>query len=363
MNAIPRPTFDAWLPRIAMVSALVMGMVMASPIAHAQRGDTTRDGADECRTLVDAARSAGTIKDLDATIRQRNPSQATMNKCSEQIVKDRTVAHMIQQDKQRLEATARQQEQQYLATRRQTSPAQFPANQRVLRARLDGTTRLNYLRGQAPTTKSTKSAPTQGLTPPPPAVSQVTPAPAVPGTDMVIEGNDFGDNGGSVRLKLQGKTFNATINHWSDSWIGIYLPDNIGGVTESSAAVIEVQLANGQSLASTVGFVPLIVADQLWDKKNGGPELMFTWGEFPSTYFFLTESLKNDWKIADYRTHSYWGSSCTIAGPPAMTKGGTALVTRLLIGHGLGNAGLCAIIVDVQGPQGLSHGLEAFRPD
>ncbi len=357
MTFMSQPTFASCLSRIPRVLALVMGLVLAWPVAYAQRGHTSRDGADECEALVNVARSARTIEELNATLRQRNPSQATMNKCGEQIVKDGSVAAMIQQDSQRLDASARQQEQQYLIARRQVMPEQFPVNQRVVRARQEGTGRLNYLRGQAPTTKSTKTTPTAGLTPPPPAVSQVTPAPAVPGTDMVIEGNGFGDSGESVRLKLQGKTFNATINHWSDSWIGVYLPDNIGGVTESSAAVIEVQLANGQSLASAVGFVPLIVADLLQETKMGAHLLVWTWGEFPMS-FFSNKSLQNGWTIADYRTNPHWGSSCTIAGPPAMTKGGTALGTRVVIGHQIGSGGICRLDVDVQGPQGISHGLE-----
>lgn len=341
-----RPGSAIRFQRVRSACAVACLAVLTAPIAaHSGAASANQDCAEQVRL----AREARSLAELKSLIQARRITEAALRQCAEELGREPRFAELLQLERQPIRAHALQQAQlESSAVSR--SPEALRINERVFHARQVAGSRLSLLLSQPPATERRTTAP------PPPSIGSVTPSPVVPGTDIVIEGTSLGTSGGTVRLKLQGKTIDATVNHWTDSWISAYIGGNISGVTETSTAVLEVQPANGQALTQMVSFVPIY--ESLVINDIAYPT--FSWplpGEKTQT-FAEQWSLANHWRVAGapWVTTS-GGITCEISGPPVANSSSNSLATRVYSSWGWWESPSCILYFELEGPRGFHHGL------
>lgn len=326
----------------ATVGSVVVGF---APVAHAQRAPRT--AGDRCAELLKAARDARSLADLRDRIERSRPSETVLERCAEAFRRDPRVADLLERERRQLRSRAVRPTQVQRA-RAASSSIRFRMNRHVLEARREARSRLRVLEGRRPVPRRSSERK--------PNIGRVTPSPVVPGTDLVIEGAGFGD-GGSVRLALQGRTFDATVNDWTETWISAYLSEDVSGVTETSGAVVEVEPEDAASLSTTVPFVPIYESAQLNDMADP----LHPWplpGERDET-FADGWSLENGWRLsAEPWTQSAGEIECEIAGPPVAEPGDADLATRVHVEWGWFELPACFVYFEIEGPKGLEHGFE-----
>jgi len=324
-------------------TALVVAALCGLPL----EGEAQREPLDPCTELVEAARGGRTIPEMKSLIEAKRPDERILTQCGEVLQRDPQVAEVVQRETETLRATVTQQARS-VASSYQRQPEQLAINRRVLLAREAGAARMRLFSSAEP-----------AADPPPdpvPAIATVTPANVVPGTDLVIEGSGFGNNGGTVRLLLQGKTFHATVNQWTPTWISAYLNDQISGVTESNGAVLEIRPQGGSVISQVVPFIPLYESTVVNDL--GLP--IVAWPLPGEHERVLAEkwTLENHWAVTTAPwTSSSGGIECEIDGPPVANPGNPNLATRVRVAWGWFQLPSCLVYFEIQGPKGFHHGL------
>ena len=324
-------------------AALVVGALFCLPL----QGEAQRGPMDPCSELVEAARGGRTMAEMQRLIEAKRPDERILTQCGEVLQRDPQVAEVVRRDSEALRATALQQAQR-ISSSSQRPPEQLAINRRVVLAREAGAARMRLF-----------SSATPPADPPPapvPAIGTVTPANLVPGTDLVIEGSGFGNNGGTVRLRLQGMTFTATVNQWTPTWISAYLNDQISGVTESNGAVLEIQPQGEAVISRVVPFIPLYESTVINDL--GLP--IVAWPLPGEHVRVMAEkwSLGNHWEVTtDPWTSASGGIECEIDGPPVANPGNANLATRVRVAWGWFQLPSCLVYFEIQGPKGFQHGL------
>lgn len=338
--------------RTTLVGTGALGLVLialALP-AHAQRGSAPA----ECEEMVRAADEGQTLDDIRKRIELARPSQPTLQRCIPVIAENPKVATLLRQQEQVV-----QRQLQTSSARITAAPKPFEqisANQRVIRARNEGTARMQSIAAQPP-----DAVPLPGQQASPPAISTVTPSPVVPGANIVIEGTGLGTSG-TVRLLLDGKSFNATINQWTSGWISAFLSAEISGVSETQGAVIEVRPQGATAISRTVSFVP-VYESKIVSRRSGTWDLPW-YPAFPGeghVVAFEQTMLQNFWRVASSPAANLpdfvAGLECSIAGPPAATTGATNLSTRLYMAWGVFQKPTCDLFIEIAGPRGLDPGI------
>jgi hypothetical protein len=321
----------------------VVGALFCLPL----QGEAQRGPMDPCSELVEAARGGRTMAEMQRLIEAKRPDERILTQCAEALQKDPQVTEVVRRDREALQANALQQAQR-LTSSSQRPPEQLAINRRVLLAREAGAARMRLFSSAPP-----------AADPPPaavPAIGTVTPANLVPGTDLVIEGSGFGNSGGTIRLRLQGKTFTATVNQWTPTWISAYLSDQISEVTESNGAVLEIQPQGAAVISRVVPFVPLYESTVINDL--GLP--IVAWPLPGEHVRVMAEkwSLGNHWEVTtDPWTSASGGIECEIEGPPVANPGNANLATRVRVAWGWFQLPSCLVYFEIQGPRGFHHGL------
>ena len=311
------------------------------------QGEAQRGPLDPCSELVEAAREGRTITEMQRLIEAKRPDERILTQCGEALQRDPQVAEVVRRDTEALRASSRQQAQR-LTSSSQRQPEQLAINRRVVLAREAGAARMRLFSATEP--------PADPPPAPVPAIGTVTPATVVPGTDLVIEGSGFGNNGGTVRLRLQGKTFTAAVNQWTPTWISAYLNDQISGVTESDGAVLEIQPQGAALISRVVPFIPLYESTVINDL--GLP--LVAWPLPGEQVRVLAEkwNLENHWEVTtDPWTGASGGIECEIDGPPVANPGNANLATRVRVAWGWFQLPSCLVFFEIQGPKGFHHGL------
>jgi hypothetical protein len=331
-------------PAFPVVGAAALAMLTASP-AEAQRGGDAQ--ADNCAKVVEVAREARSLEDMKLRFERAGATERELGGCREALHQDALVMSIIQQGLQQFH-TLELQEAELARSRFARAPEELAANGRVVESRREGSRRASEV-------ESRRSEP-----PPPPAptpaIEFVTPSTIVPGTDLVIEGAGFGSAGGTVRLKLQGKTFSASVNHWADTWISAYLSDNISGVTETTGAVLEIQPQGGAALSRAVPFVPIYESMVV----NDLPLVLSVWPFAGEAHTTVAEkmSLGSHWRVVGSPwTTAKGDASCVLDGPPVANASNSNLATRVKLEWGVWALPSCVVYFEIEGPKGFEHGL------
>ena len=327
-------------------TALAVGALFCLPL----QGEAQRGSPDRCSELLEAARGGRTMAEMQRLIEAKRPDERLLRDCGEALQRDPQVAEVVRRDTEALRATALQQAQR-MTSSSQKPPEQLAINRRVLLAREAGAARLRLYSSTPP-----------AADPPPaavPAIGTVTPATLVPVTDLVIEGSGFGNGGGTVRLKLQGKTYTAAVNQWTSTWISAYLGDEVTGVIETNGAVLEVQPQGASAISKVVPFVPVYESAVINDIVC----CLHAWpfpGEQETTLAEMW-TLENHWEVTtDPWTSLSGGIECELDGPPVANPGNDNLATRIRVSWGWFQGPSCLVHFDIQGPRGFDHGLGGF---
>lgn len=330
-------------------------LALALP-AQAQRGSTPP----ECEEIVRAADEGQTLDDIRTRIERTRPTQPTLQRCLPVIAENPKVATLLRQQEQAVQRQLQTRNAQITTSAKRFE--QISANQRVIRARNEGTTRMQSIAAQPPA-----AVPLPDQQASPPAISNVTPSPVVPGANIVIEGTGLGTSG-TVRLLLDGKIFNAAINQWSSGWISAFLSADISGVSETQGAVIEVRPQGATAISRAVSFVPVYESKILQTHANhtdlsAATAVLAALG-FPGegyVHVYQQTMLQNSWRVASGPSANVQnflaGLECSIAGPPAATTGATNLSTRLYMAWGLLQNPGCTFTIEIEGPRGLDPGI------
>ena len=324
-------------------AALAVGALCWLPL----QVDAQRAPADRCAELVNAARGGRTLAEMQRLIEEKRPDERLLRDCGEALQRDPQVAEVVRRETEAVQATLAQRARS-VSSSYQRQPAQLAINQRVLLAREEGRARMRLY--------STDRPPADPPRTPVPAISVVTPSTVVPDTDLVIEGSGFGSQGGSVRLKLQGKTYTAAVNQWTPTWISAYLGDEVTGVIETNGAVLEVQPQGGSALSKVVPFVPVYESAVINDIVC----CLHAWpfpGEKETTLAEMW-TLENHWAVTtDPWTSLTGGIECELDGPPVANSNNDNLATRIRVSWGWFQGPSCLVHFDIQGPRGFEHGL------
>ena len=341
---------------VAGTGALGLVLIALALPVQAQRSSAPP----ECEEIVRAADEGQTLDDIRTRIERIRPAQTTLQRCIPVIAENPKVATLFRQQEQQLQRQVQTSNSRITAAVKAFE--QVSANQRVIRARNEGTARMQSIAAQPPA-----AAPLPDQPAPSPAISKVTPSPVVPGANIVIEGTGLGTSG-TVRLLLDGKIFDAAINQWSSGWISAFLSADISGVSETQGAVIEVRPQGATAISRTVSFVPVYESKTLqthadWTHLNQAAKyvlFMAMPGE-GHAHVYQQTALQNSWRVASGPSASVQdfgtGLECSIAGPPAATTGATNLSTRLYMAWGLGQNPKCIVTIEVEGPRGLDPGV------
>ena len=327
-----------------------MVLAMAALCWLPTAGEAQRAPADRCAELVDAARGGRSLAEMQRLIEAKRPDERLLRDCGEALQRDPQVAEVVRREIEVEQATLAQRARSVWASY-QRQPAQLAINRRVLLAREEGRSRVRLFSTREPEPARTPS--------PAPVISVVTPTTVVPDTDLVIEGTGFGSQGGSVRLKLQGKTYTAAVNQWTSTWISAYLGDEVTGVIETNGAVLEVQPQGASAISKVVPFVPVYESAVINDIVC----CLHAWpfpGEQETTLAEMW-TLENHWEVTtDPWTSLSGGIECELDGPPVANPGNDNLATRIRVSWGWFQGPSCLVHFDIQGPRGFDHGLGGF---
>lgn len=339
------------------VGSLVLVLVAATPALAQIPGEKSDDRCAELQKLALEARS---LDDLRMRLQRERPSRTVLEECADELRGNERVTDLVERERREVRSRAMRMGGTR-SVRSSRSPEQLPANRRVLEARRVASARLSVVERQKPPSTSRGDGSATGDRrggSVAAAIEQVTPSPVVPATDLVIEGVGFGSGGGTVELALQGKTFEATVNDWTDTWISAWLGDEVEGVTESDGAVIRIVPEGGSPISRTMSFVPIFETAQLNDMAQ--PHLAFPApGERDET-FANNWSLENGWRLAaEPWTQAEGGIECEIDGPPVAEVGSDELETRVHVAWDWFQLPLCFVYFDIEGPKGFEHGFES----
>ena len=359
------------------------GLVTAIALSASALGQA-RESADPCSELVDAVREARSIETIETLFQDRRQEIIAMAHCQPRLEAETDLPRLQRLHEERILSDSQRRLADNLS-RLQVPPERLPINARLETSRQQAARRLGELSGllATPPTRSTLVSegaldphtledPTAGEnwpeTPPEsppgelPQIASVTPSPLVPGTDVIIEGQGFGAETGTVALKTQGQTFTMQIANWQDGIVVAYLADSISGVGESSAALVELQRADGQQTpVQTVSFLPVFEMDILRDRAFAAGKMLAPGNSHRTLFSGLT--LGNQWRIAghsfvDFSPHA----NCALSGSPAPQIGGTQLPASVHVWSSVNipcvqcSAG-CQLWIQVEGPRGLGHGV------
>ena len=382
----------------ATAGSLCLAAAIALASADAEPRERTAAIDDPCDAILAHARSATSLAALGQRSDQRSLDPGALETCRARLEREPAILRLAAEAEREIDRqreTARQQAR----TRGQKPVETHAANRTVMQAREEG------LRAATQLTRSiTVSAgavdpqaledPTAGEDwpePPPgalPQIAGVTPAPIVPGGHVVITGSQFGHQPGSVRISLQGQTFTATVQDWSDTGINAYLDESVTGVGPTDAAVVRVRRHQGPEATRNVGFQPVMAVDLLSSERtvtgsdNGAttPVHSIISGLLSAAHdaasaalptvstrtVFSGRSLANHWAVSEYwiatqQAGLHGGGGCESAGPPTATPGGHQLATAVRISSPVGVSVTCTVFVEIVGPQGVDHGVGDLR--
>lgn len=340
----------------SLALALTLVLVAASPAVAQIPGGKSDD---RCAELLKLAGEARSLDDLRTQIQRERTSETVLERCAEELRRDGRVADLVEREHQEVRSRVTQMGRAR-SVRSPGAPEQLPVNRRVVEARQLASARLSVVERRSPpsTSRDDTSVPDERGGAPAVVIEQVTPSPVVPGTDLVIEGAGFGSSGGAIELALQGMTFEATVNEWTDTWISAWLDDDVEGVAETDGAVLRILPQGGSSTSRTLPFVPIYETDQLNDMAR--PYLGYPMpGERDET-FAHNWSLENGWRLAEEPwTQVEGGIECEIDGSPVPEVGDTELATQVQITWDWFEMPFCTVFFDIEGPKGFEHGFES----
>lgn len=346
---------DSSPSKTGIVASLAAGLTLftLAPPTEAQHGSIPA----ECEEMVRVADEGRSLEEIRNRIERARPSQLTLERCIPFVAENPKFETLVRQQAQDM-----QRQLQIPAIRPTATPKPFeqiPANQRVIRARNEGAAKMNVISARAPDPVPLPDP--QGS---PPAISAVTPSPVVPGANIVVEGTGFGTSG-TVRLLLDGKSFNATVNQWTSGWVSAYLSTDISGVSQTQGAVIEVRPQGAAAISRTVSFVPVYESKMVRASAGGsmlsGGTLVYPFPGEGYAVVFQHHALQNHWRVTSkpVATLSSFvnGIECKIDGPPAAAVADVNLSTRLYLAWGAFQLPVCHLDIEIEGPRGLDPGI------
>lgn len=311
--------------------------------------------ADTCDDVVAVINKSRTLAELRSRAQSMKLNNADARKCESSLQRSVKLQQLLNTEKRRVASVTRSRST--AVQRKIKKPEALNINRRALQLRTEVKNKLSQLQRASRLTKPTATVPSKKSTAPAqPIISAVTPSTLVPGTDVVIEGQHFGNAQGSVQLKLQGKTFNATINAWNDTWVNAYLSDSVSGVMPSDNAVISVQVPQGTTVNHNIPFIPLYVQESATEDYDSPGSLIFPGSG--TTTVFRGKSLNNGWLVSEYSVTAEPDLGECELGTPSMSAGGEHLESQLKWSYDWWQGfAWCHVDVYAEGPQGINSGL------
>jgi len=385
-------------PAGTLVGSAVVAVALSSWPGLGDARERSAAAVDPCDQILEDARAASSLAALGQRLGQRQFELGSLERCRSQLERDPAIQRLAA-DAQRDLARQHESVVQRERARLQRPAEQLEANQVVMQARQDAIQAASQLTASMAMSAGAVDPhalddPTAGETWPEPSydevpeIATVTPSPVVPGAPVVITGAQFGHQPGSVRITIQGETFNATVQDWSDTGINAFLGDSVTGVPPSDAAVLRVRRHQGATVTHNVAFQPVMEIDLLssvrtvtgTDNDSGNAAQNFVSGLFATAAdltgvvmptvrtrtVFSGRSVANHWTVSDLwidtqQSGFYDGGGCEHAGPPTASAGGHQLATAVKLTSPVGTTVSCTVFVEVVGPRGVDHGVGDLR--
>jgi len=308
---------------------------------------------DPCANALADVRAARSDDELQRRLERAGRDGGLTPHCTVEIEREPAVMQLRQRQYQQLTTRARDEAQQ-LRARHALSAERLQQNQVVLDARRQAADARRQPQQSRPRIPA-PSTPDHGQTPTP-TFAGVLPETIVPGTEILVFGDEFGASPGSVRIRVHGQPLDAAVLHWEQDMVIAYLAEDTDGLTLDPYASVELARADGSSATMSVPFYPLYEAAVFVTALHA--ELPFSAGAMTEEIVFMGESLTEHWKVQAVHVDGVVGQ-CEPLPPPAASFGGTTLATRLRLTSPSSNPGLCMLSITAVGPKGVSHGISA----
>ncbi len=206
-------------------------------------------------------------------------------------------------------------------------------------------------------------------------ITKLTPATVAPGANIVIEGSGFGEQPGTVQLRVNGRPIDdASVDSWEDGWINAFFPASITNVIETANAVLRVTTNSGKKIDHTVKFIPVYQQQIVLDSHLAQFPLLSYFSDFfdPGREYYRYDFyediiLVDGWKVKSYAFVDTNGrdvtgrNECERANP-FLRIGHRSLDSRVrYFRAGVELAPFCSMEVIIEGPVGIESGMEGWQ--